>query len=47
MSTELMGLIGIVLWVMVLVAQLRKKSATGSARNASRRGRNRTGRLQA
>ena len=27
-ATELMGIVGIVLWVMVLVAQLRKKGAT-------------------
>ena len=30
MPTETLGLIGIVLWVMVIVAQLRRKSAAGS-----------------
>jgi len=44
MSTELMGFIGIVLWVMVLVAQLRKRSAASGTRNhAARRGKVRSG----
>jgi len=29
MSTETLGLIGIVLWVMVMLAQLRRRSAAG------------------
>lgn len=37
MSTELLGLVGMVLWSMVLIAQWRKKSATGSVKNLSSR----------
>jgi hypothetical protein len=37
MSTELLGLIGMVLWSMVLIAQWRKKSASGSVKNLSSR----------
>ncbi len=42
MATELMGIVGIVLWVMVLVAQLRKKGATSEIK---RRGKLRNHRL--
>jgi len=45
MSTELLGLVGMVLWSMVLIAQWRKKSASGNVKNLnSRRNRLRSNR---
>ena len=37
MPTEALGIIGIVLWVMVLVAQLRRNSAAGSIKSPQSR----------
>ena len=39
MSTELVGVVGVVLWLMVMAAQLRRRRRVVSPRDALRRAR--------